>query len=117
MERRTFLRGIGVATLGVTAGCLGDDESEFMLRVVDQQYGAGEDGALTVWVTVSNPGNEAQSGTVYVRGDLEEDSFVRVREVELDAHETTELAIAFEIAYEDVGSFNFDSSVEPPESQ
>ncbi|MBS3760498.1 hypothetical protein [Halodesulfurarchaeum sp.] len=115
MERRTVLRATGTVLLGLTAGCLGDDEPEFMLRVVNQNFGAGPDGNLTVWVTVSNPGNERQSGTVYVKADLNDDSMVRVRDVTLDAHETTEIQITYDQVYDDVTSFTLDASVEESE--
>lgn len=111
MERRTVLKTTGTLILGLTAGCLGDDEAEFMLRVVDQDFGPGPDGNLTVWVTVSNPGNERQSGTVYVTAKLNDESTVRVREVTLDAHETTEVSISYDVAYDDVNSFSLDASV------
>jgi len=113
MERRTVLGTVGSVFLGLTAGCLGSEESEFMLRVVDEDFGEGENGALTVWVTVSNPGNERQTGTLYVTAEINDESKVRVREVALDAHETTEFEIAFEESYEDITSFSLDSSVEP----
>lgn len=115
MERRTVLRATGTVLLGLTAGCLGDDEPEFMLRVVDENFDAGPNGNLTVWVTVSNPGNERQSGTVYVTAELNDDSMVRVRDVTLDAHETTEITITYDHAYDDVTSFSLDASVEEHE--
>lgn len=115
MERRTVLRGTGTVLLGLTAGCLGREESEFTVRVVDEDFGAGPDGNLTVWVTVSNPGNERQSGTVYVTAELNDNSTVRVREITLDGHETTEIAISYETAYDDVNSFSLEASVDETE--
>ena len=115
MERRTVLRATGTALLGLTAGCLGGEESEFMVRVVDQDFGAGPDGNLTVWVTVSNPGNERQSGTVYVTAELNDNSTVRVREITLDGHETAEIAIPYEEPFDDVNSFSLEASVDETE--
>ncbi len=115
MDRRTVLLSAGTVAIGLTAGCLSNSESEFTLRVVDQDFGAGPDENLTVWVTVSNPGNDRQRGTLYVTAQLNDDSTVRVREVTLDGHETTELVITYDIAYDDVNTFSLDASVEPIE--
>lgn len=115
MERRRVLRASGTVLLGLTAGCLGGEESEFMIRVVDKDFGAGPEGNLTAWVTVSNPGNERQSGTVYVTAELDGNSTVRVREVTLDPHETTEISISYERLYEDVNSFSLEASVDETE--
>lgn len=115
MDRRTLLLSAGIVSIGLTAGCLSESKTDFSLRVVDRDFGAGPDGNLTVWVTVSNPGNEAQSGTVYVTAELNDDSIVRVREVALSAHETTEIEISYDVSYQNITNFNMDSSVEPPE--
>ncbi|MFW5922469.1 MAG: hypothetical protein ACOCRC_04125 [Halodesulfurarchaeum sp.] len=115
MDRRGVLCAAGTFVVGLTAGCLSDPEPEFELRVVDQDFGAGPDGNLIVWITVSNPGNERQRGTVYVSADVNDESLVRVRDVTLEAHETTEVEIGYEVAYENVSSFSMDASVEPAE--
>lgn len=113
MERRSLLRGVGTIALGLTAGCLTLDDSEFMLRVVHLEFGAGPDGDLTVWVTVSNLGNDRQSGSVLVTGHLNGESFERTRPVTLDPHETTELAVEFDRSYDEVRSFDPEASVVP----
>lgn len=115
MDRRSVLCAAGTLAVGLTAGCLSDPEPEFELRVVDQDFGAGSDGTLTVWVTVSNPGNEPQRGTVYVSTEVNDESLVRVRDVTLEPHETTEVEIGYDIAYENVSAFSMDASVEPAE--
>ena len=117
MNRRSFVRAAGTLGVGLTAGCLSDSAESFELRVVDQDFGAGPDGNLTVWVTVSNPGNDRQSGTLYVTTQLNDESMARVREVALDAHETTEFEISYDIAFDDVSSFEMNTSVEPAEDQ
>lgn len=113
MQRRTVLRTTGAFLLGGTAGCLGGGESEFALRVVEEDFGAGDDGNLTVWVTVSNPGNEAQFGTLYVTAEIGEESTVRVRDVDLDAHETDTYEIGYDTSYDTITSLSVDASVEP----
>lgn len=117
MDRRTVLRGTGTLLVGLTAGCLGEEDTDFQLRVVDEDFGPGEDGNLTVWITVSNPGNEAQSGIVYLSAEVNDESKVRTRTVSLDAHETTQIEIGFETPYDEVTGFDMgDASVEPKTS-
>jgi hypothetical protein len=113
MDRRTVLRTTGALFLGATAGCLGGGESEFTLRVVEESFGSGPDGNLQVSVTVSNPGNERQTGTLYVTAEIGEESNVRVREVDLQAHETTTFEIGYEERYDSITSLSVDASVEP----
>ncbi|MDZ7850799.1 MAG: hypothetical protein U5K70_08405 [Halodesulfurarchaeum sp.] len=115
MERRCVLRAAGALALGLTAGCLSDPEPEFQLRDVHRDFGPGPNGNLTVWVTISNPGNERQTGTVYVRTEVNDDSLVRVREVTLEPHETSEIEIGYDVAYENVSTFSMKTSVEPRE--
>lgn len=116
MDRRRVIRATGTLVLGLTAGCLGNQESKFQLRDVDRDFGPGPNGALTVWVTVSNPGNEHQSGTVYVSAKVNDKSLVRVRDVSLEPHETTEVEVVYDVAYDNVSSFSkLETSVEPNE--
>jgi hypothetical protein len=115
MDRRTVLRGAGTLLIGATAGCLGSGEEEFSLEVVNEDFGPGPDGEVTVTVTVSNLGNEPQSGTLYVTTEINDESLVRVREVTLDAHETQAFEIAYDQAYDDVTSLSVESDVEPLE--
>ncbi len=115
MDRRTVLRGTGTLLVGLTAGCLGEEDTDFQLRVVDEDFGAGEDGNLATWVTISNPGNEAQSGTVYLSAEINEEAKVRTRTVRLEAHETTEITITFATPYDAVTQFSMNASVDPPE--
>lgn len=113
MDRRTVLRTTGALFLGATAGCLGGGESEFTLRVVEEDFGSGPDGKLRVTATVSNPGNDRQVGTLYVTAEIGEESNVRVRDVDLQAHETTTFEIGFDERYESITSLSVDASVEP----
>lgn len=116
MDRRRVLRAAGTLAVGLTAGCLTADEPSFDLRVVHKDFDAGPEGNLTVRVTVSNPGNERQSGTVYVTAQINDDSTARIRRVTLDAHETTEIEISYDVAFDDLHTFEMDASVEPAES-
>jgi hypothetical protein len=115
MDRRTVLRGAGTVLIGVTAGCLGSGEEEFTLEVVNEDFGPGPDGEVVVTATVSNLGNEAQSGTLYVTTEINDESLVRVREVTLDPHETQTFEIAYDQAYDGVTSLSVDADVEPLE--
>ena len=115
MDRRTVLRGTGTVLIGVTAGCLGSGDEEFTLEVVNEDFGPGPNGELTVTATVSNLGNEAQTGTLYVTTEINEESLARVREVTLDPHETQTFEIAYDQAYDDVSSLSVDAEVEPLE--
>ncbi|MFW5924097.1 MAG: hypothetical protein ACOCSP_00705 [archaeon] len=113
MDRRSVLQGaVGLATVAL-AGCLGGDEEEFTLNVVDYDFGENETGHLETTAVVSNTGNEPQDGTLYVRADVDDDSLVRVRDVSLDAHETREYAITYDIEMETVSNFSMDVEIEP----
>lgn len=114
MERRRLLRLTGGLGASVIAGCVGQGgNEEFALKVANQEYGADEDGYLVFNVTVSNPSNHEQSGTVYLDAEVNGEDRVRVREVTLDAHETREVTVRFDVAFENVTSFSGSTSVEP----
>ena len=115
MERRSLLRTVGVAGTTLVAGCLGGSSEEFTLQVASQEIDQNEEGYVVVHVTVSNPGNEAQEGTLYVNAKLNDESLVRVRQVSLDAHETTEITVEYDVKYENVTSFAPKASIEPAE--
>jgi len=115
MDRRTVLRGAGTLLIGATAGCLGSSEEEFTLEVVHEDFGPGPNGEVTVTATVSNLGNEPQSGTLYVTTDINDESLVRVREVTLDPHETEAFEISYDQPYDDVTSLSVDAEIEPLE--
>lgn len=121
MDRRSVLKGtvgLGTISLGTIAlaGCLGDDEPDFTLSVVDWDFGADDEGYLQTTAVVSNAGNNHQEGTLYVTTDVNDDSLVRVRNVSLDAHKTREYTITYDILMEDVTDFSMDVNVEPPEN-
>lgn len=115
MERRSLLRTTGVVGATVLAGCLGGDSTEFTLKVSGQEIDEDEDGYLVFHVTVSNPGNEAQTGTLYVNAKLNDESLVRVRQVSLEAHETTQITVEYDVKYDEVTSFSPKASIEPSE--
>jgi hypothetical protein len=113
MNRRTFLASLtGVGTVAL-AGCLGSDESRFTLSVADYDFGENEDGYLEAWATVSNVGNERQAGTLYFHGDLNGEPLVRVRDVELDGHETRKYTVTYDVKWEDVRSYSIEVEIEP----
>ena len=121
MDRRSVLKGaIGLGTIGLgtttLAGCLGEEEPEFTLSVVDYDFGENNEGYLQTTAIVSNAANYHQEGTLYVRADVNDDSLVRVRDVSLDPHKTREYTITYDILYADVTNFSMDVDVEPPEN-
>ncbi|MFW5965424.1 MAG: hypothetical protein ACOCY6_01725 [Halodesulfurarchaeum sp.] len=117
MDRRTLLQALGGTATVAIAGCLGGRSAQpFKLSVIESDFGEGPDGNLEVVVIVSNSGNEKQSGRIIVRSNLNEEPVVREEPVTLDAHETTTETITYDIAYENVSSFDVDESVEPLES-
>ncbi len=113
MERRTLLRDAGVAGAVLLAGCLGGGREEFTMKVASQQIDQDEEGDLVLHVTISNPGNEKQTGTLYVTSKLNDEELVRVREVTLDAHQTTQVTIEYDVNYNNVTSFSPKTSIEP----
>lgn len=116
MNRRSFLAGISGAGTIALGGCLGGDEERFTLNVVDYNFREDEDGYLEAWATVSNVGNEKQSGTLYIHGDLNGESLVRVRDVSLEAHETRDYTVTYDVKMDDVRSYSLDVEIEPRDS-
>ncbi|MFW6003655.1 MAG: hypothetical protein ACOCPT_04465 [Halanaeroarchaeum sp.] len=116
MDRRTFLMGAAGIGSTVLAGCLGREEDRFTLRVVDYNFGENDDGYLEAWATVSNVGNEPQEGTLYFTGRLEDDTMTRVREVALEAHDTRDYTVTYDVRMDDVGDFSLDVDIDPLQS-
>lgn len=115
-NRRTFLAsltGVGAVALG---GCLGSDESRFTLTVADYDFEENEDGYLKAWATVTNVGNERQAGTLYFHGKLNGDPLVRVRDVEIDGHQTREYTVTYDVTMEEVRSYSLEVEIESPET-
>ena len=116
MERRQLVKRGGAVGVALLGGCLGSgEEDEFTLQVANTEIGQNSDGYLVVNVTVSNPGNEAQKGTLYVNSQLNDKDLVRVREIELDAHKTTEVTIEYDVKYVNVTSFTPKTDIQPSE--
>lgn len=116
MNRRRLLGVAGALGTSVIAGCVGGGgKEEFALKIADQDFGPDEDGYLVYNVTLSNPSNDEQSGTVYLNAEVNDEDLVRVREVTLSAHETREVTIRFDVKYENITSFSGSPSVEPLE--
>lgn len=113
MERRSLLRVTGVLGASLLAGCMGSEGEEFNLQVAAQDFGENEAGNLVFNVTVSNPGNTRQRGILEVSAKLNDENLVRVREVTLEAHETTEVSIEYDVKYENVTSFAPKASIRP----
>lgn len=113
MERRTLLRDASVTGAVLLAGCLGGGREEFTMKVASQEIDQDEAGNLVLHVTVSNPGNDPQTGTLYVTAKLNDEELVRVREISLDAHETTQITIDYDVKYDEVSSFSPKTSIDP----
>lgn len=120
MDRRTFLEKgtvVGAAALGGSVslvGCLGRDDERFTLQIADADFGENDEGYLEAWVTVTNVGNERQTGTLYVNSKLNDEPITRVREVDLDAHRTAEYTVTYDVPWEDVRNYSLDPELEPP---
>ena len=115
LERRTVLRTGGVIGGTLLARCLGGESEEFSLQVADQDFGEGPDGNLVVNVTVSNPGNQDQTGTLYVTTKLNGEETVRLREVSLEAHKTKRVTVTYDITYLNVTEFSMQTDIQPNE--
>ncbi|MFB6153187.1 MAG: hypothetical protein ABEJ27_02940 [Halodesulfurarchaeum sp.] len=114
MERRTPVL-IGVVVLVALAGCSGGGGGgEFTLQVANEEIGQGADGYLVFNVTITNSGNQAQRGTLYVTANLNGNQTVRVRKVSLGPHQTTEVTIRYNVTYRNVTKYVPESSIEPP---
>lgn len=113
MDRRSLLQRAGALGTLAVAGCLGDDETEFTIQVVETTFGETEDGRLKVTVTLSNVGNEPMAGTLYVEARLNDEEVTRARDVELPAHATRDYSVEYGVRYDEVRSFDPDVTVEP----
>lgn len=115
LQRRRVLRAGGVIGGTLLAGCLGGGNEEFTLQVADEDFGEGADGDLVVNVTVSNPGNQDQTGTLYVTTKLNGEETVRLRDVSLEAHETKRVTVTYDIKYQNVTEFSMQTDIQPSE--
>lgn len=105
LERRNVLRAGGVIGGTLLAGCLGQEQTDFKLSKANSEFGENADGDLYLNVTVSNVGNERQSGKVFVTAEVNDEELVRVREVTLDAHQTTRVTFTYDVKYNNVTKF------------
>ncbi|MFB6113009.1 MAG: hypothetical protein ABEJ58_02760 [Halodesulfurarchaeum sp.] len=115
MNRRTLLRLGGGVLLGTLAGCVGNQTDEFTMRVTSQDIGRTSENKLVLNVTVSNPGNSPQNGTLYVTAELNGRDLVRVRDVHLGAHETTRISIVYDVTVGNVSEFSPRTDLRPVE--
>lgn len=112
MNRRAFLRrGAAVAVAGGLAGCTSGAESKFTLSAHGTTIVEMEDGRLGVEVTVTNTGDTAQSGIVYVTAELNGEKSVELRQVALDPHATRVVTVPYDVQYSEVGSFSASATV------
>ncbi len=115
LQRRQLLRAVGVATSTLLAGCLVGESEEFNLQIADQDFGEDADGKLVVNVTISNPGNQAQNGTLYVTSTVNGEETVRLREVSLEAHETKRVSVTYDVTYRNITEFSMQTDIQPSE--
>lgn len=113
MDRRTFLHVGGSLGILAVAGCAGDGGSEFNLSKTNQDIDRDSEGQLIVNVTISNPGNTRQNGTLYVTTKLNGEERVRVREVSVDAHKTERVSITYNETMEGNSSFSVRTDLQP----
>lgn len=112
MDRRTVLRRTALAGAALPlAGCLRRGRDENVLSVSDTSYRESDDGNVLLVVTVSNPSDREASGTLYVNSELNDESLTRVREVSLDPHTTTVVRVEYDVAYDDVSSFSWNTDI------
>lgn len=115
MHRRRLLRYAGLAGGTLLAGCMGAESESFKLKVTDKEIGQDGDGNLVFNATISNPGNEAQEGTLYVTATLNGNESVKLRDVSLEAHETKRITVTYDIKYLNVTEFTADTDIQPKE--
>ncbi|MFB6134537.1 MAG: hypothetical protein ABEJ55_06075 [Halanaeroarchaeum sp.] len=113
MDRRSLLKRAVTVGVVAVAGCLGEDETEFTIQVVETSFGKTTDGRLQLTVTLSNVGNRHMKGTLYVEARLNDDTNTKARDVELPPHTTRDYQIVYDIQYEEVRSFDPSVSVKP----
>lgn len=116
MKRRAVLRGSGTLLVaGALAGCSSGGGTEFALSVSNTEITQTEDGYVAAKVTVTNTGDTAQSGVLYVTAELNGEKSVEVRQVTMDAHSTNVVVVAYDTKYENLTSFSPSANVRPTE--
>lgn len=111
MKRRTLLGRTAAAGVALSlAGCLRRGRDDTVLEVSSTDFGGDDDGYLYFEATVSNPSGREAAGTLYVNSEIDDESFVRVREVELGPHSTETVRITYDVEYANVT--NFEPSVD-----
>lgn len=115
MNRRRLLRLGGSFGVLALAGCAGQNEEEFKLSITNHDLDSNSEGYIVTNVTISNPGNSRQNATLYVTSKFDDRELVRVREVSLDAHETTQVTITYDVKLENVSSISSQPDLRPNE--
>lgn len=107
MDRRTLLRRtLGTGSLLLLAGCMGSkSDTGNSLSTSNVDFYGNDEGYLELSVLVTNAGNQPESGLLLVHAKLNGQSHERVRNVSLDAHETKEYTITYDVKMENVESF------------
>ncbi|QDX41463.1 hypothetical protein [Salarchaeum sp. JOR-1] len=112
MHRRAFLRrGAAVAVAGGLAGCSSGGPADFTLSTHGTTIIELDDGRLAVEVTVTNTGDAAQSGIVYVTATLNGEKSVELQRVTLAPHATRTVTVPYDAQYSEVESFSASASV------
>lgn len=115
MNRRRLLRLGGSFGVLALAGCGGRSEEEFKLSITNHDLDSNSEGYIVTNVTISNPGNTRQNGTLYVTSTFDDRELVRVREVSIGAHETTQVSITYDVKAENVSSTSIQPDLRPSE--
>lgn len=82
------------------------------LSTSNVEFYENDAGFVEVSVIVTNAGNDAESGTLLVHATINDDAKPRVREVSLDAHETKEITITYDVKMADVQSMSVDATIQ-----
>lgn len=116
MDRRGAIRLVGLA---LTGGCLStpsatgprnpptasgdgpptDGGSDVSVTNLDVEE--AEDGSLKLLATVVNEGETAQTRTLRAKASVGEESYVETREVRVAAGSETEVAVTFDVTYDE----------------
>lgn len=85
---------------GTPAGGRGADEGQRALLIRDASIEEGDDGSLTLYITVENTSGVRQSDTLVGVATVGDTEYRTTREVALDADTEAEFTLDFEVEYE-----------------